>query len=200
MSLPLAACGTTLLLGLVWPLGVSGAQPTVFSHESSAPRPDEPAKLHAIRTGMPVTLDGRLDELFWNVADSISEFRQREPDHGALSTERMAVKFARDQDALYVGIRAYERCGRSVSPRSSTYDHPDRLRGVEPLPGRPRRDCARIRGRAGRRSCTRSLAHAGCRNRSGWDVADDRMVTEQFRRFIPEDVALRKLLREAPGQ
>ncbi len=55
-----------------------------------------------------VRVDGRLDESFWGTADSISEFRQREPDEGALCTERTVVKLARDMNALYVGVHAYD--------------------------------------------------------------------------------------------
>ena len=55
-----------------------------------------------------VHLDGRLEEAFWGTADSIAEFRQREPEQGAPSTERTTVKVARDLEALYIGIRAYD--------------------------------------------------------------------------------------------
>src|SRR6266581_109184 len=56
-----------------------------------------------------VRLDGRLDESFWAVADSIVDFRQREPDAGAPASERTVVKIVRDADALYVGVRAGDR-------------------------------------------------------------------------------------------
>jgi len=52
-----------------------------------------------------VTLDGRLDEPFWATADSIDDFRQREPREGSPATERTVVKVARDADALYVAVR-----------------------------------------------------------------------------------------------
>src|SRR5947208_16792062 len=52
-----------------------------------------------------VTLDGRLDEPFWAVADSIDDFRQREPLEGLPATERTVVKVARDADALYIAVR-----------------------------------------------------------------------------------------------
>lgn len=60
-------------------------------------------RLKAIRVVNAVQLGGHLREPFWEMADSITEFRQREPDEGALSTERTVVKHARDEDALYVG-------------------------------------------------------------------------------------------------
>ena len=72
-----------------------------------SPRPDS-IRLQVNRIAQAVRLDGRLDEEFWNTADSISEFRQREPDEGAPCTERTVVKLVRDRDALYVGVRAYD--------------------------------------------------------------------------------------------
>ena len=65
-------------------------------------------QIQAIRVVDPVQLDGHLSEPFWEMADSITEFRQQEPDEGVLSTERTVVKLVRDRDALYVGVRAYD--------------------------------------------------------------------------------------------
>lgn len=57
----------------------------------------------------PTSLTGRLDEPAWAGADSLTLFRQREPVVGAPATERTVVKVLRDADALYVGVRAYDR-------------------------------------------------------------------------------------------
>ena len=57
----------------------------------------------------PVRLDGRLDEPFWAAADSIDDFRQREPVEGAPASERTVVRVVRDAVALYVGVRLYDR-------------------------------------------------------------------------------------------
>lgn len=81
-------------------------RPAIASGQQSAGARSTP--LHANRIAGAVQLDGRLDEPFWNTADSISEFRQREPDEGALCTEPTVLKLARDQDALYVGVHAYD--------------------------------------------------------------------------------------------
>jgi Domain of unknown function (DUF5916)/Carbohydrate family 9 binding domain-like len=61
-----------------------------------------------------VHLDGRLNESLWQSADSIWEFRQREPAQGAPSTERTVLKVARDQVALYVGVHAYDSDLRGI--------------------------------------------------------------------------------------
>src|SRR5258706_14329364 len=61
-----------------------------------------------------VTLDGRLDEPFWALADSIDDFRQREPLEGSPATERTVVKVARDADALFIVVRCYDSNMRGV--------------------------------------------------------------------------------------
>src|SRR5438552_6217121 len=53
----------------------------------------------------PISLDGRLREPAWATADSISDFRQREPAVGAPASERTVVKALRDATALYVAVR-----------------------------------------------------------------------------------------------
>src|SRR5436190_4898378 len=61
-----------------------------------------------------VTLDGRLDEPVWATADSIDDFRQREPLEGSPATERTVVKVARDAEALYIVVRCYDSNMRGV--------------------------------------------------------------------------------------
>ena len=92
------------------------AGPVVVSGQQGAgarPARDEGVRadsmhLKAIRVANAMQLDVHLSDPVWALADSITELRQREPDEGALSTERTVVKLARDQTALYVGIRAYD--------------------------------------------------------------------------------------------
>src|SRR5437762_3935874 len=61
-----------------------------------------------------VTLDGKLDESFWATADSIDDFRQREPHEGSAATERTVVKVALDAAALYIVVRCYDSDMRAV--------------------------------------------------------------------------------------
>ena len=98
MKRPFVAYCATAVICLVGPAPASGQQ---SADTGSIP-------LHANRVVEAVHLDGRLDEHFWDTADSISEFRQREPDEGAPCSERTVVKLVRDRDALYVGVRAYD--------------------------------------------------------------------------------------------
>ena len=98
MKGPFVAICATAVICLVGSAAASGQQSV---DSGSIP-------LRANRIVGAVQLDGRLDESFWDTADSISEFRQREPDEGAPCTERTVLKVARDREALYVGVHAYD--------------------------------------------------------------------------------------------
>jgi uncharacterized protein DUF5916/cellulose/xylan binding protein with CBM9 domain len=61
-----------------------------------------------------IRLDGRLDDPAWARADSLTDFRQREPLVGEPATERTVVKVLRDDRALYVAVRSYDREPRRI--------------------------------------------------------------------------------------
>src|SRR5262249_16229210 len=73
--------------------------------------------LRVVAISTPDHLDGRLDEPFWATADSIDDFRQREPTAGASASQRTIVRVVRDDKALYVGVRA---CDRDAPPLRAT--------------------------------------------------------------------------------
>ena len=54
-----------------------------------------------------VRIDGSLDEAVWRRAPAVTDFVQAEPDEGAPPTDRMEVRFAYDNGALYVGARMF---------------------------------------------------------------------------------------------
>lgn len=77
--------------------------------------PGVPASIvAATAAGARLRLDGRLDEPVWATADSITDFRQREPIEGAPASEHTVVKVVRDRDALYVGVRAYDQTTAAI--------------------------------------------------------------------------------------
>src|SRR5436853_6562116 len=82
--------------------------------DNSGGRRASSATIRATLIRAPVTLDGRLDEPFWAAADSITDFRQREPLEETSATQRTAVKSAHDADALYIVVRCYDSNMRSV--------------------------------------------------------------------------------------
>ena len=56
-----------------------------------------------------IRLDGRLDEEAWRDVPVLTDFVQKEPVEGAPPTDRMEVRFAYDDSALYVGARMYSQ-------------------------------------------------------------------------------------------
>src|SRR3989442_7950989 len=72
------------------------------------------ARLRVVTATAPISLDGRLGGPFWTTADSIDDFRQREPLEGSPATERTVVKVLRDAAALYTAGRCYGSDGGGV--------------------------------------------------------------------------------------
>ena len=54
-----------------------------------------------------IRVDGTLDEMVWQTARAVTDFVQAEPEEGAEPTDRMEVRFAYDDSALYVGARMF---------------------------------------------------------------------------------------------
>ena len=80
----------------------------------AVPTPARPQELRVAPSSDKIHLDGRLDEPDWTRADSLSDFRQREPKVGEPATERTVVKVVRDATALYIGVRAYDSESRRI--------------------------------------------------------------------------------------
>jgi len=84
---------------------------SVEAQSDSSTRVEQSASAAMLRVGRAieaVKLDGAR-EAGWSAADSISDFRQREPREGAPASERTVVKVLRDADALYILVRADDR-------------------------------------------------------------------------------------------
>ena len=64
---------------------------------------------HAVRLTQPVRMDGVLSEEVWRSAPAVTRFTQREPNEGQPAIENAEVRFAYDDEALYVGARMYSR-------------------------------------------------------------------------------------------
>jgi hypothetical protein len=54
-----------------------------------------------------IRLDGRLAEEVWRSAVPVTDFVQRQPDEGAPPSDPLEVRFAYDDDAIYVGARLW---------------------------------------------------------------------------------------------
>ncbi|MDH3208348.1 MAG: carbohydrate binding family 9 domain-containing protein, partial [Gemmatimonadota bacterium] len=62
----------------------------------------------SVRPGA-VRLDGHLDEAAWSEATAVSGFRQVDPEEGEPVSERTEARVLFDAEALYVGVRFYDR-------------------------------------------------------------------------------------------
>ena len=70
-----------------------------------------------------VALDGVLDEAFWAAARPATDFTQSDPREGQPATQRTEVRFAFDDQALYVGARMFDSLGAAgVSTRLARRD------------------------------------------------------------------------------
>ena len=72
-------------------------EPVVYSHDDMAP------VARAVRTEVPIAIDGVLDEAVWMTAPEITEFLQTVPDEAQPVTEETEVRILYDDDNIYVG-------------------------------------------------------------------------------------------------
>ena len=100
-----------LLIALHTGVGMASPARGLIAQADSGSRVEQAASstLRVRRALDVVRLDDSPNAPLWAAADSVSDFRQREPREGAPASERTVVKVARDGDALYVMVRAYDR-------------------------------------------------------------------------------------------
>ena len=56
-----------------------------------------------------MNIDGRVDEAAWSAATPVTEFIQFDPNEGQPASERTEARILVDDDAIYVGIRMFDR-------------------------------------------------------------------------------------------
>ncbi len=95
------------------PLVAQSSFPPPAAADSTS-RSDQRRELSAAASPGGVALDGRMDDPSWLAADSITDFRQRDPTGGEPSSERTVVRVLAGPEALYVGVRAYDRDAAAV--------------------------------------------------------------------------------------
>ncbi len=84
--------------------------------QTSSPQPTDGGRvLTALRVTAAPRIDGRLDEADWQRAQPAGDFVQAVPRSGAPASERTEVRVLYDQDALYVGFRAYDSRPDSIA-------------------------------------------------------------------------------------
>ena len=65
-------------------------------------------RIRAVRTELPVTVDGNLDEPAWQQAEVALGFIQRDPSEGEPSTEQTEFRILYTPDTLYIGVICYD--------------------------------------------------------------------------------------------
>ena len=66
-----------------------------------------PPHVTAVRTSVPPTIDGNLDDPVWRTAARITHFTQQRPIEGAPATEETEVSIAYDSRNLYIAVYAH---------------------------------------------------------------------------------------------
>ena len=85
---------------------------------ASGPHREVPPSVGAVRLTEAISLDGRLDEAVWRTAPVATDFRQSQPDEGLPATQKTEVRFAFDDEAIYIGARMFDTEGaRGVKSR-----------------------------------------------------------------------------------
>jgi hypothetical protein len=85
------------------------------------PHPQAPTATAVNRSG-PVSIDGKLDEAAWQAAKPITEFIQLDPNEGQPASERTEARILIDGDALYVGMRLFDREPRAIQSQLARRD------------------------------------------------------------------------------
>ncbi len=83
---------------------------------------DNPKTIHARRTPTPPQIDGFLREEVWNIADSVIDFSQRDPQEGLPASERTTIRVLYDDDALYFACMMYDSEPGKITRRLARRD------------------------------------------------------------------------------
>ena len=105
------ACAAVAVL-LAAPVPAAHAQNGVPSLRvapgSTAVDPAAPVSAMAVRASTAIRVDGVLDEDAWQDAQPITQFWQRDPHEGEPGSERTEARMVYGDDAIYVGVRAWD--------------------------------------------------------------------------------------------
>jgi hypothetical protein len=102
-ALRLLSCVLTVAVGhaATTPLAIAAEQPTPISSRRPV--------LEATRLdGQAPRIDGLLDEDLWKRAAAATDFVQISPDEGEPASEKTEARAVYDDDALYIGVRAFD--------------------------------------------------------------------------------------------
>ena len=113
--IPAAACA------LAFAVTVSASDPPKAADPAVPVAGSKVARAVRVPNGS-IHLDGRPDEAIWESAPPVSDFVQKEPVYGIAPSEAMELRFAYDDEALWVGARMEVR-GRKIQAPLSARDN-----------------------------------------------------------------------------
>lgn len=100
----------------------AGIHPSSAQDTAAHQGPHRRFIMHAARLAGSIRLDGVLDEAAWQNAPGTSEFMQSYPQAGGKPTDSTRVRVLYDDEALYVGIRAYDSDPRQIAAQLARRD------------------------------------------------------------------------------
>ena len=77
----------------------------------------------AVRVDEAPTIDGTLTEAFWRGIPAMRQFVQREPADGSPASEPTEVRVAFDENAVYVGVWAFDSQASNIVPGEAIRDY-----------------------------------------------------------------------------
>jgi hypothetical protein len=83
---------------------------------------DRQKRLHATRTTLPPTIDGRLDDAAWKAIAPDTRFTQNFPDEGKAPSQRTELYVLYDDRALYIAVRAWDTNPTGIVERLTRRD------------------------------------------------------------------------------
>ena len=82
---------------------------SVLLGQQVEPRAEQPViKVARMPEGSEISVDGRLDEAAWKLAEPITKFTQSDPRNGQSPTESTEIRMMFDQDNLYIGAELFD--------------------------------------------------------------------------------------------
>ncbi|MGH7477749.1 MAG: DUF5916 domain-containing protein [Longimicrobiales bacterium] len=116
MRAPMRALARTFALAFTLALVLGPAGPSAAqSPAAEPPAPESPGTIEAVPVeAAALRLDGRLDEEVWRRATPATGLVQREPAQGEPAPDATEVRFAYDDDALWIGARMHSTAPDSI--------------------------------------------------------------------------------------
>jgi len=98
------------------------ASPALCQTEAPTTGHTPHAVLHAVRVDRAPAIDGHLTDEGWTLAEPATDFTQRDPEEGQPATERSEIRVLYDDEALFIGVRMFDRQASLISGRLSSRD------------------------------------------------------------------------------